>query len=154
MPATLSPEILTGILRDSLGFKGIVVTDALDMGALVSTYGAGEAAVRAFLAGTDLLLMPADPARRRSTPWWRRFAPAESPEPGSTRSVRRVLEIKERLGLFRRRHREPGQARRHRRAAGPPGQRAVDVERAAGAGAGQPRHCWTASAPDRGGSPS
>jgi beta-N-acetylhexosaminidase len=55
-PGTLSPVILTGLLRDSLGFKGLAVTDALDMGALVNTYGAGEAAVLAFLAGTDILL--------------------------------------------------------------------------------------------------
>ena len=52
--------MLTGILRDSLGFKGIVVTDALNMGGVANAYGA-EAAVRAFLAGADLLLQPADP---------------------------------------------------------------------------------------------
>src|SRR5881296_4515916 len=60
-PATLSPAMLTGVLRDSLKFKGLVVTDALQMGAIVAKYGAGEAAVRAFEAGSDLLLMPADP---------------------------------------------------------------------------------------------
>lgn len=60
-PATVAPSILTGILRDSLGFKGLIVTDALNMGALVSGYGAGEATVLAFLAGADLLLQPADP---------------------------------------------------------------------------------------------
>src|SRR6266487_2572086 len=60
-PATLSAAVLTGLLRDSLKFKGLVVTDALQMGAIVAKYGAGEAAVRAFEAGSDLLLMPADP---------------------------------------------------------------------------------------------
>src|SRR6266704_3475613 len=60
-PATLSPAVLTGLLRDSLHFQGLVVTDALMMGAIATKYGAGEAAVRAFLAGSDLLLMPADP---------------------------------------------------------------------------------------------
>jgi len=60
-PATLSASMLTGVLRDSLKFKGLVVTDALQMGAIVAKYGAGEAAVRAFEAGSDLLLMPADP---------------------------------------------------------------------------------------------
>src|SRR5260370_32760041 len=60
-PATLSAAMLTGVLRDSLKFKGLVVTDALQMGAIVAKYGAGEAAVRAFEAGSDLLLMPADP---------------------------------------------------------------------------------------------
>src|SRR5260370_11700574 len=60
-PATLSAAMLTGVLRDSLRFKGLVVTDALTMGAIVTKYGIGEAAVRAFVAGSDLLLMPADP---------------------------------------------------------------------------------------------
>ncbi len=101
-PATLSAAVLTGLLRDSLRFPGLVVTDALMMGAIVTKYGAGEATVRAFLAGSDLLLIPADPdsavlamtaavAAGRVTP--QRLA----------QSVRRVLEIKRRLGLFERR---------------------------------------------------
>src|SRR5256885_11172514 len=59
-PATVSAAVLTGLLRDSLRFPGLVVTDALMMGAIVAKYGAGEATVRAFLAGSDLLLIPAD----------------------------------------------------------------------------------------------
>ena len=50
-PATLTPTLLTGVLRDSLRFNGLVVTDALDMGGIVNTYGPGEAAVLALLAG-------------------------------------------------------------------------------------------------------
>ena len=61
-PATLVPAVLTGMLRDSLHFKGVIVTDALNMGGIVTGYGAGEAAVLAFLAGADILLQPADPA--------------------------------------------------------------------------------------------
>ncbi len=64
LPATLSPEVLTGVLRDSLHFKGIAVTDALGMGGIVNRYGAGEAAVLALIAGADLLLQPADPRTR------------------------------------------------------------------------------------------
>jgi beta-N-acetylhexosaminidase len=60
LPATLSPAILTGLLRDQLGFKGLVITDALGMGAIVNGFGAGDAAVRALEAGADTLLMPAD----------------------------------------------------------------------------------------------
>src|SRR5256886_12312561 len=60
-PGTLSAAVLTGLLRDSLRFPGLVATDALTMGAIVAKYGAGEATVRAFLAGSDVLLMPADP---------------------------------------------------------------------------------------------
>ena len=59
-PATLSLTILTDILRNRLGFEGIIITDALEMGAITETYGSGEAAVYAVRAGADLLLEPAD----------------------------------------------------------------------------------------------
>lgn len=61
-PATLSKPVLTGLLRQQLGFGGLVVTDALVMDAITSRYGAGEAAVLALEAGADLVLMPADAA--------------------------------------------------------------------------------------------
>jgi beta-N-acetylhexosaminidase len=57
--ATLSPRVLTGLLRDELGFGGIVFTDAMDMQAISGRLGSGEAAVRALLAGADVILMPA-----------------------------------------------------------------------------------------------
>jgi beta-glucosidase len=60
-PATLSPRILTGELREALGFDGIIVTDALVMGAIADRYGANEAAVLAVEAGADVLMMPLDP---------------------------------------------------------------------------------------------
>lgn len=60
-PATLSPAILTGTLRQSLGFTGLIVTDALIMGAITSRYGATEAPVMAVEAGADIVLMPVDP---------------------------------------------------------------------------------------------
>lgn len=60
-PATLSPAILTGQLRQRLGFEGLIVTDALVMGAIANQYGANEAAVLAVEAGADILLMPQDP---------------------------------------------------------------------------------------------
>ncbi|MCD8488775.1 MAG: beta-glucosidase [Desertifilum sp.] len=60
-PATLSKTILTGQLRDKGGFEGLIVTDALVMGAIANQYGANEAAVLAVEAGADILLMPQDP---------------------------------------------------------------------------------------------
>jgi beta-N-acetylhexosaminidase len=102
LPATLAPEILTGVLRDSLHFKGIVVTDALDMGALVTSYGPGEATVKAFLAGSDLLLMPADPYAAVDA-FVEAVRTKRITRARLTSSVRRVLETKERLGLFARR---------------------------------------------------
>jgi beta-glucosidase len=60
LPATLSRAVLTNLLRDDLGFQGLVVTDALVMEAISKRWGAGEAARLAFAAGADLILMPAD----------------------------------------------------------------------------------------------
>jgi beta-N-acetylhexosaminidase len=98
-PGTLSSAVMTGLLRDSLKFGGIVVTDALIMGAIVAKYGAGEATVRAFTAGSDLLLMPADPdsaiAAMTAAVASGRIAPERLDA-----SVRRVLQAKQRLGLF------------------------------------------------------
>ena len=59
-PATLSEPVLTGLLRHDLGFNGLVVTDALVMEAISAHHGPAEAAVLAFNAGADLILMPAD----------------------------------------------------------------------------------------------
>jgi beta-N-acetylhexosaminidase len=61
LPATLSPAILTGLLREQLAFKGIVVTDALEMGGIARGFNVAEASVRAVKAGADVLLMPRDP---------------------------------------------------------------------------------------------
>ena len=57
LPASLSPEVVTGLLRQELGFDGVVCTDDLTMGAISNTYGMGEAAVMAVEAGCDLLLV-------------------------------------------------------------------------------------------------
>lgn len=60
-PATLSSQILTQQLRQNIGFEGLIVTDALVMGAIANRYGANEAPVLAVEAGADILLMPVDP---------------------------------------------------------------------------------------------
>ncbi|MEO8596634.1 MAG: glycoside hydrolase family 3 N-terminal domain-containing protein [Candidatus Solibacter sp.] len=61
IPSTLSSAILTDLLKKDLGFKGIIVTDALEMAGIVKTFSTGDAAVRAIEAGADILLMPTDP---------------------------------------------------------------------------------------------
>jgi beta-N-acetylhexosaminidase len=61
LPGTLSPVVLGGLLRKELGFDGIVVTDALDMSGLTIYFRQDEAAVRAVLAGADMLLKPGNP---------------------------------------------------------------------------------------------
>jgi beta-N-acetylhexosaminidase len=55
LPSTLSRPIVTGVLRDSLGFKGLVVSDAMEMKAVVKYFPDGEADLRAFLAGNDII---------------------------------------------------------------------------------------------------
>ena len=57
-PATLSSTMLTDVLRDQLGYDGVVVTDAMNMQAISDNYSSAEAAVQALEAGVDLLLMP------------------------------------------------------------------------------------------------
>ena len=60
LPASLSPVMLDDILREDLGYEGVVITDALNMGAVSGLYGSDEACVMAFQAGADMLLMPKD----------------------------------------------------------------------------------------------
>jgi len=101
-PATLSSAILTGLLRKELGFKGLVVTDALEMGGIARGYSAGEAAVRAIEAGADALLMPSDTdAAIKGV-----YAAVQSGRLTRARieeSVVRLLSAKERVGLDKKR---------------------------------------------------
>ena len=97
-PATLSPNILTDLLRNQLGFQGLVITDALDMGGITVRFAPGEAAVRAFLAGTDALLMPPVP----DAAYQGIVAAVKSGRISRDRldvSVRRILQAKAKLGL-------------------------------------------------------
>jgi beta-N-acetylhexosaminidase len=61
LPATVSSKIITGVLRDELGFHGLVVTDSMSMQGLAALFDSGEASVRAIEAGADVLLMPRHP---------------------------------------------------------------------------------------------
>jgi beta-N-acetylhexosaminidase len=98
LPATLSPKILTGVLRKDLGFKGLVVTDALEMGGIAHGFTVGEAAVRAIEAGADVLLMPSDPEAAINAV----DAAVKSgriPQKRIDESAMRLLQAKARLGL-------------------------------------------------------
>jgi beta-N-acetylhexosaminidase len=57
-PASISPNVVGGLLREQLGFRGLVFTDALNMGAITRRYTVSEASIRAILAGADVLLQP------------------------------------------------------------------------------------------------
>ncbi len=102
VPATLSPRILTDLLRGTVHFHGLVVTDALEMGGVTSHYWTGLACIRALQAGADMLLLPQDTdvainevvrAVRRGDISVSRI----------DESVSRILSFKTRLGLQRER---------------------------------------------------
>lgn len=98
--ATTSRAIVDGLLKEEMGFKGIVVTDALDMAGLTRLYAKdiGRTAVESFLAGNDVLIIPANlDASYRSM-----LQAVQSGEIGRQRldqSVRKILELKASLGL-------------------------------------------------------
>jgi beta-N-acetylhexosaminidase len=98
--ATISPAIVSDLLEKQLGFKGIIVTDALDMAGLTHLFAnnIGRAAVEAFKAGNDLLLIPADfPASYNAM--LQAVQSGEIPRERLDRSVLKILKIKASLGL-------------------------------------------------------
>jgi beta-N-acetylhexosaminidase len=102
IPATLSPRILTDLLRDELKFQGLVVTDALEMGGITTKYWTGQAAIRALQAGADMLLLPPD-TDVAINEVLRGIQRGDLTEERINRSVERVLSAKSRLGLHRQR---------------------------------------------------
>ncbi len=101
MPGTLSHKVLTGLLRDELGFKGLVTTDALDMAAMAAEWPQEEIAVKAIQAGSDILLNSPDVdasfAGVRAA-----VGSGELSESRLDESVRRILEWKVKRGVFER----------------------------------------------------
>ncbi|GKQ37628.1 glycoside hydrolase family 3 protein [Streptomyces sp. A012304] len=98
-PATLSRPVLTGLLREHLGYDGVVVTDALDMAGVRTKYGDDRVPVLALKAGADQLLKPPDLGLA-----WNAVLTAvregELTEERLEESVLRILRLKDRLGLF------------------------------------------------------
>ncbi len=102
LPGTLSPIVTAGLLRKDLGFDGLVVTDAMDMSGLTIYFKQDEAAVRAVLAGADMLLKPADPdAMLRGLV--AAVKAGRLTEQRVEESARRILAAKYDLGLVRQR---------------------------------------------------
>ncbi len=97
-PATLSQNILTGVLRNELHFEGLVVTDAMDMGGITTRFAPGEAAVRAVLAGADALLMPPVPDAAFEA-LQQAVKSGRISHERLNASVRRILTAKAKLGL-------------------------------------------------------
>ncbi len=97
-PATIAPEIIQRVLREELGFDGVVITDSLAMGALRG-YGEGEIAIRALAAGVDMILRPSAPeAAYRAV--LNAVQDGRLSEDRIEQSVRRILRLKYDRGLI------------------------------------------------------
>lgn len=102
VPATLSPLILTDLLRGKLNFQGLVVTDALEMGGIVNHYWTGLACIRAVQAGADMLLLPQD-TDVAINEVVRAVSRGDITQARIDESVTRILAYKSRLRLHRER---------------------------------------------------
>lgn len=98
VPATLNPKISTEILRNELNFKGIITTDAMEMGAIAKNYPGGASVVMAVKAGADVVILPED-AKRTIDAIEAAVKSGDISESRINESVLRLLEAKQRLGL-------------------------------------------------------
>lgn len=98
LPATLSEKMLTGVLRNEMGFGGVIFTDAMNMRGVAAHYEEGDAAVRAVKAGADIVLYPPD-VEKAFVGIREAVRKGEITEERLNQSVRRVLAAKSRLGL-------------------------------------------------------
>lgn len=92
-PGSISSEIVTGLLRERLGYQGIIITDSMGMGAATSSLDDAGLAVEAVRAGVDIVLMPAD----LNAAYQGLLGAVQSGEIGEARideSVRRILTVK------------------------------------------------------------
>lgn len=98
-PVTFSKKAVTALLREGMEFNGLIVSDALDMGALANEYSQEDIAVRAVEAGMDILLHPVD-ARKTIDAVVRAVEKGVLTEQRIHESVGRIMEAKQRLGLL------------------------------------------------------
>ena len=98
-PATMSREIVTGLLREELEFEGLIITDSLEMGAITELYESDRVALAALEAGCDILLMPAN----LETAFEAIVKAVENGQYSQAQldtTVERILRFKERNGLL------------------------------------------------------
>jgi beta-N-acetylhexosaminidase len=101
VPATLAPAIMTGLLKDTLRFQGLTITDALTMQGIGKGYNAEESAILSVLAGNDILLMPTD-VKRAVDAVVKAVESGRVPAAMIDNSARKILEMKARTGAVRR----------------------------------------------------
>lgn len=100
VPATLSEKVLTGLLRERLGFDGVIITDAFTMKAISDHFGEQEAAVQAVKAGADIVLMPQE-VGKTSAALVNAVKRGEISEKRINQSVKRILQLKVKYGLYK-----------------------------------------------------
>ncbi|MDR7074147.1 beta-N-acetylhexosaminidase [Fictibacillus barbaricus] len=100
LPATLSYEVLTNLMRKEMGFKGVISTDALNMQAIVDHFGPVDAAIRAVNAGTDIVLMPVG-LEEVANGLYDAVKSGEIKEERVNESVERLLTLKAKRGIFK-----------------------------------------------------
>lgn len=101
-PATLSPKVLTSLLRKKMGFDGVVLTDELEMEAIAQRFGVGRAAVMSIAAGADMVLIPWR-AEKKTEVYESLLHAVRNGELSIDRvdeAVRRILTLKARRGMF------------------------------------------------------
>lgn len=99
VPASLSETVITTLLREELGFDGIVITDSFSMGAITDNFSTKEAVTRAVRAGVDMILMPTDAVRAHGA-LLEAVQSGEISEERIDESVLRILQLKEKRGLL------------------------------------------------------
>ncbi|WP_127138971.1 glycoside hydrolase family 3 N-terminal domain-containing protein [Flagellimonas oceanensis] len=98
-PSTLSKSIITGVLKNQLGFEGLVITDALNMKAVSEFAPEGKVELEAFLAGNDMLLMPENVLKAKET-FVQAYNEGLITEERLSESVKKILMAKYKAGLY------------------------------------------------------
>lgn len=100
LPSSLSEQIISGILKEEMGFKGLVFTDALNMKGVTNHGKDGDAEVNAFLAGNDMLLMPTE-VKKAKEKLTKAYEKGKITEERLAESVKKILLAKYKVGLHK-----------------------------------------------------
>ncbi|MRG87829.1 glycoside hydrolase family 3 protein [Salinibacillus xinjiangensis] len=100
LPATLSKKVLTGLMREEMGYEGVIITDALNMNAIADHFGPVDAAIRAVNAGTDIVLMPVG-VEEVASGLLEAVETGEVSEATINDSVQRILTLKVKRGIIK-----------------------------------------------------
>lgn len=100
IPATLSYKVLTELMREEMGYQGVITTDAMNMKAIADHFGPVDAAIRAVKAGTDIVLMPIG-LEEVATGLLESVKAGEIPEERIEASAKRILTLKVKRGVFK-----------------------------------------------------